>query len=228
MKINIFGDSIFKGVQLDSGMRYAVNDGIGFNEIAAKAGMTVRNLSKFGCTITKAWNYVQKMFSAVDADIVFMNFGGNDSDFNWAAISENPLDFYGPNTEFYDFTSTYNDMVDFFLKQRRLPVVSTLVPVQTGMYVDHLCGTMNLDRENIRKWIDREGARFENSQAVYSDAVKGVAAGMNIPLIDVRAAFNDCGNVSALMCPDGIHPNSKGQKVIHECFDAFMSDCLVF
>ena len=223
-KVSIFGDSILKGILLDDNTgRYIVKDELGFDTIANSAGLTMENFSKFGCTITKAWSYVQKMFARLNADIVFMDFGGNDCDFNWRAISESPLDVHRPNTDLHDFTRTYNTIVDFIKARRSLPVLSTLVPVQGQMYLDHLCKTQNLDKKLIMKWLGDE-KRIENYQQVYSDAIKGVCAGREIPMIDVRNAFNAHGNVKSLMCSDGIHPNEKGQRVIHDCFKSFIND----
>ena len=60
-KVSVFGDSILKGVQVEgSGGRYVVNDFLGFSAIASRAGLSVENFSKFGCTITKAWLILPK------------------------------------------------------------------------------------------------------------------------------------------------------------------------
>lgn len=223
-KISILGDSILKGVQLDdTSSRYVVRDELGFDDIARRSGLTVQNFSKFGCTITKAWAYVQKMFSKIDADLVFMDFGGNDCDFNWSEIAASPLELHRPNTDFYEFAGTYNSMVDYMKANGALPVLSTLVPIQGSMYLDHVCRTRNLDRKAIMRWLGSE-SRIENFQLLYSDAIKGVCSSREIPLIDVREAFLSHGNVKSLMCSDGIHPNEKGQRVIHDCFEAFMGD----
>ena len=126
---SIFGDSIFKG---------SVNDRLGLEEVAGRAGLTLKNFSKFGCTITKAFNYVQRMFTRIDSDIVLMNFGGNDCNFDWKAISENPSDVHLPNTGLDEFVETYNRMIDFVLEKRSLPVVANLLPVQEKTYIDYV------------------------------------------------------------------------------------------
>ena len=227
-KVSIFGDSIFKGVQLDKGRgSYVVKDDLGFDEIAERAGYSVQNFSKFGCTITKAWDYLQKMFPKIDADLVLMDFGGNDCDFDWRAISESPLNIHRPNTDYYEFIDTYNKVVDYTVSRRRMPVIATLVPIQSEMYIDYVCRTKDLERRNISKWLGGDTGRIEHYQSVYSDAVKAVATRRDIPVIDIRAAFEAKGDTASLMCEDGIHPNSRGQAVIHDCFEAFMDDYIV-
>ncbi len=224
---NLFGDSILKGVQFDSGSRRCiVNDHLGLNAVAERAGLSMRNFSKFGCTITKAWGYVQRMFTKLDADIVLMNFGSSDCDFNWEAISRSPLDVHNPNTSLDEFVDTYNKMVDYVLSHRSTPVLTTLVPVNEKKYIEHICNDRGLDAKNIRAWLNGNDGSIAEHQSRYSQAVAEVASSRGIPLIDLRSAFNGHRNPESLLGPDGVHPNPRGQKVIHGCFEAFVGDCL--
>ncbi len=227
-KVSVFGDSVLKGVQYNQNCgRHVVEGNLGFDDIAGRAGYSVQNFSKLGCTVTKAWNYLQKKFPKIDADLVFMDFGGNDCDFDWKAISESPLNIHKPNTDYYDFVGTYNDMVDYIISRRRMPVLATLVPVQADEYIEYVVSENNLDRRSINKWLGGDLKRLENHQRIYSDAVKGIASRRDIPYIDIRAAFEASGDVSALMCGDGIHPNDRGQAVIKGCFEEFLEDFIV-
>lgn len=227
--VGVFGDSILKGVQPDPvRRRYFVNDNLGLGAIAGRYGLSVQNFSKLGCTIGKAWLYVQKMFTRIDADMVLMNFGGNDCDFNWAQIAESPLNVHRPNTELEDFSRTYGRIVDHVKAQRRLPVLSTLVPVQKDKYIDYICRRDNLDRDNVKLWMENNAIELDSLQDSYSDAVRSVALSREIPVVDVRSAFLSQRDFDSLMCDDGIHPNARGQKLIHDCFENFMGDYLSF
>ena len=228
-KVSVFGDSILKGVQPDPlHRRYCVNDSMGLSAIANRYGISVQNFSKLGCTITKAWFYVQKMFSRIDADMVLMNFGGNDCDFNWSSIAESPMGIHAPNTEIGEFSSTYGRIVDHVKARRRLPVLSTLVPVQKDKYIDYICRRDNLDRKNVNLWMENNSIDLDSLQGTYSDAVRSVAASREIPVLDLRSAFLSQGNPDAFMSEDGIHPNARGQKLISACFENFMGDYLSF
>ena len=228
-KVSVFGDSILKGVQPDPlRRRYCVNDSMGLSAIASRYGISVQNFSKLGCTITKAWFYVQKMFTKIDADMVLMNFGGNDCDFNWAQIAESPLNLHAPNTEIGEFSDTYGRIVDHVKARRRLPVLSTLVPVQKDKYIDYICHRDTLDRKNVDLWMENNAIDLDSLQGVYSEAVCSVARSREIPLLDLRSAFLSQGKVEALLCEDGIHPNARGQKLISDCFEKFMGDYLPF
>ena len=224
---NVFGDSILKGVRSDSSSKkIVVNDDLGLGYVANRAGLSLRNFSKFGCTITKAWAYVQKMFTRIDSDIVLMNFGGNDCNFNWDEISKSPLDEHLPNTSLDEFVETYNRMVDHVLERRSLPVVATLLPVQENKYIDYVCKLRGLDHEKVRTWVENRAQSLADHQKSYSDAVAQMAFSRGIPLIDLRTAFDSHGNCASLIGPDGMHPNAKGQKVMRGCFEAFVSDYL--
>ena len=224
---SVFGDSVFKGVRYDSASgKTVVNDRLGLDAAAREAGLTLKNFSKFGCTITKAWNYVQKMFTRIDSDIVLMNFGGNDCNYNWEAISERPSDVHLPNTSLDEFVETYNNMIDYVMERRSLPVLATLLPVQDKTYIDYVCASRGLDRNNVMKWVNSRSQSLSDHQKEYSDAVVAVAADRGIPLIDLRSAFNSKGRAASLLGPDGIHPNDRGQKVMRGCFQAFIGDYL--
>ena len=224
---SIFGDSVFKGARYDAASaKYIVNDRFGLNAVADKAGLSVKNFSKFGCTVTKALGYVQKMFTKIDSDMVLMNFGGNDCNYDWDAIAQNPLDIHRPNTELDQFVDSYNEMIDFVLEKRSLPVLATLLPVQDKRYIDYVCKVRNLDRKKVMAWVRSRDKSLSEHQKAYSDAVSEIAASRGIPLIDLRSAFTNRLNSSSLIGPDGIHPNARGQKVISGCFEAFVGDYL--
>jgi len=226
-KLCILGDSILKGIRLDEvSNKYIVGDGIDFAMIADRAGLKLENHSKFGCTVTKAWDYAKRRFINDTPDIVFMDFGGNDSDFRWKDINDRPLDVHDPNTNISTFISTYESMLDAATARGVKPVITTLVPVQSEKYFEWFCKTLGLVKDRVMSWLG-DIDRIAHFQQVYSDAVKGIAAGRDIPLIDLRAAFQNELDQD-LMCSDGIHPNEKGQRLIHDCFDSFMSDYLTF
>lgn len=230
-KLCVLGDSVLKGIQWDTASsKHVVRDELGWNEIADRAGLVVENLSKFGCTVTKAWDFVQKRmangFLKSMPDMVIMDFGGNDSDFNWKAVSERPLEVHEPNTDISTFVGTYEAMLDAMVGKGVKPVITTLVPVQSSRYFDWFCHNLCIDRASVMSWLGVV-ERIEHFQLTYSEAIQGIAAGRGIPLVDIRAAFEGARGMDT-MCDDGIHPNSNGQHLIHECFEAFIGDSLTF
>ena len=228
-KLCVLGDSILKGIPLEKDTnKYIVGTNLNFGLIADRAGLKLENHSKFGCTVTKAWEFVKKKFSnnTPAPEVIFMDFGGNDCDFKWNEINDTPLAVHDPNTDISTFIGTYESMLDGFIAKGTKPVITTLIPVQSEKYFNWFCKSMNLAKDKVMSWLG-DIERIAHFQQVYSDAIKGIAAGREIPLIDLRAAFQ-AEKDQDLMCEDGIHPNENGQKLIYDCFDMFMCDYLTF
>lgn len=227
--IRVFGDSILKGVQVQEGSgRYIVKDNLGYEVLGDKLGMNVQNFSKFGCTVTKAWSYIQHVFEkATNGGLVLMDFGGNDSDYNWQAIASDPQGEHGPNTDMVTFVDTYGRMLNYVREQGATPVMMNLPPISGERYFNWFCSSLHLDSSRVMAWL-KDKSRIDRTQEQYSQAVVEIAKDMDVPMIDVRSAFYGYGDVDSLLCKDGIHPNSKGQAIIHDCLDYAITDYLSF
>jgi lysophospholipase L1-like esterase len=51
--------------------------------------------------------------------------------------------------------------------------------------------------------------------------IEKIALKKQVPLVDLRGEFLMSGNVKDLLCEDGTHPNTLGQKVITSCLQKF-------
>ena len=228
-KMSVFGNCVIKNVRQDADNRvYKVNDNLGFGTVAAKAGLTVEDFSRLGCPVTRAWDYIQKMFPRIDGDLVFMDFGARDSVPDLEAVSKYPLEKHGPVTDLEDFLSVYDRIIDYTMERRRMPVLATLVPVDANIYIDYMCRTRGLNRDNIMRWLGNGYSRIGDSVRLYSDAVRELAFRREVPLIDIRQAFLEQGKKASLLGPDGIRPNAEGRQVIHGCFERFVFDYMTF
>ena len=69
------------------------------------------------------------------------------------------------------------------------------------------------------------GSRGANANSVpaYNDGIRGVAASLNVPLVDVFQAF---GGDLTLLGADGLHPNAQGYQRIAETFLAVIKQNL--
>ena len=99
-KIAIWGDSVLKGVVLEEGKdRYSLLKDSSIELIKREYDLMIKNNSKFGLTVTKAMRLMDKSLSKGDhPNYVLVELGGNDCDYNWKEISENPDKEYYPNT----------------------------------------------------------------------------------------------------------------------------------
>lgn len=92
--VGVWGDSIMKGVLFNPEKnRYTLLKNNCIKRASEKLGLTFQNHSTMGRTITKGHEILTKDL-AKDAtnDIAIIEFGGNDCDFNWAEVAENPAD----------------------------------------------------------------------------------------------------------------------------------------
>ncbi|MBQ2048995.1 MAG: hypothetical protein II493_01120 [Spirochaetales bacterium] len=228
-KIGFFGNCCVRNVRYEAeSRRFKVNDNLGFDEIASRAGLRVTDFSKFGCTVTKAESYIEKMFPVIYGDLVFMDFGRYDSDCDWKTISEFPLERHGEVTPLNQFTDAYDRIIDHVLKLRKMPVLATLVPVDARAHIDHVCRTENLNRDNVLRWLAGGYNKIEESGKIYSDAVKELAFRREVPLIDIRQAFEEQGKKGNLLREDGFTVSDAGRRVIRDCFERFVFDYLTF
>ena len=220
--VEIFGDSILKGVQINpKNMRYHVDNNIGVSTIEKKYSIVVRNFSKFGCTVTKGLALIEKRLKNDDrrCDAIVMNFGGNDCDFNWKAISDCPGADHQPNTPLDIFAETYRKIIGLIKEKGIRPVLTTLPPLDAQRFFHWFCGGLN--RENVLEWLGSVESIYR-WQENYSRTVETIAEETGALLVDLRGAFLKQRKLQHLLCLDGTHPNTEGQRVITQGFLDFI------
>lgn len=104
--LKIFGDSIIKGVTYN-GQSYHLCQEHDFDTLRAQ-GVTVENNAKMGATIDAGLKQLDRKLGACDSDTtVLFCFGGNDCDYDWKAISEDPDGEHLPHTPSEQFIDRY-------------------------------------------------------------------------------------------------------------------------
>lgn len=218
--IEVLGDSILKGIQVNPvSKKYQTKNDIDFDMLSRRYALSIKNDSRFGCTVTKgARILLKKLDTGLDCDAVIMDFGGNDCDYKWAEIAENPEGVFLPNTPLDQFIEVYTGLIKTLKERGILPILTTLPPLEPQRFFHWWC--RNLNQENVMKWLGSIN-HISDHQASYSSAVEGLAAREHVPLVDIRSAFLRHGTILDLICEDGTHPNSKGQQMITEAFQTF-------
>lgn len=211
--IGVFGDSIMKGVVYDSGKsKYTYLENSFVNDFIKRTGIAVDNFAKFGCTLTKGEKIIEKCSEKLSRyKYIALEFGGNDCDFFWPAVSENPCDQHMPNTPIESFEIVYSRILDRLLENQYRPILFSLPPLDPHRYFAWI--SKGLDSDNILRWLG-DVEFIYRWQEMYSLAVVKLAARKNIPLIDIRKAFLKCRDYKDLLCEDGIHPNAAGHSLI--------------
>ncbi len=214
--LSILGDSILRGVVLNNDTRkYSISDSIGIDSIAERYSLEITNLSRFGCTIDRGFEYMKKFLQRGNrVDAVILELGGNDSDFNWAEVAASPDTEHLPHTPLDSFIAKYNEILDYLSERGIAAVTTNLPPLCPERYLDWVCRD-GLSRENIMKWLGSINTIYRY-QENYSLAIERTARERGTPCIDLRGAFLANRRIEALYCEDGIHPNKEGQAIIHD------------
>lgn len=216
MQATIFGDSILKAVLYENG-KYRMNMEPE-REFSAESGIQIHNYARFGCTIRKAIRWIRRDCeeSGKPEDSVVLEFGGNDCDYDWARISQNPVLRIQCKTPPEEFAALYREALALIRQSGRRPVAMTLPPIHSLRYLNFVCRN-GLIKENLLRWLGDAGA-IGRRQRLYSELALQVAREEQAEVIDLRAAFpQDETALAELLCEDGIHPNQKGQaRILNE------------
>ncbi|WBY64202.1 SGNH/GDSL hydrolase family protein [Thermocaproicibacter melissae] len=209
----IFGDSVAKGVVLDSSSKkYVILRDSFVNRVQAEKHFAVKNYSHFGSTIVKGQRTLAKHIGELkDFDYVALEYGGNDSDFNWPEVSEAPQDNHLPKTPISLFEQAYLQMVRDVRNAGSRPVILSLPPIDAKRYFAWI--SRGLNAQNILSWLG-DVERIYRWHEMYNVAVMRVAVKAGVPLIDISSAFLETCHYQKLICEDGIHPNEQGHALI--------------
>ena len=218
--IQVLGDSILKGIQVDPQTgKYITKNEMDSRRIAKDYALEIENHSHFGCTITKGAKLLDRMLErGMACDAVVMDFGGNDCDYKWPEIAENPDGIHLPAVPLGEFVDQYRKVIGKLKERGIVPILTTLPPLEPQRFFDWWCGGLN--QENVLRWMGGVVNIYAH-QENYSRAVEDVARMEQVPLVDIRRAFLHHGRIGDLICADGTHPNSTGQQLITEAFEEF-------
>ena len=212
-RILIFGDSILRGIYVDEETRVhrLYRERIG--NLSASTGCEVKNCSVMGATVATGEELLRRKFQPEDGDAptVIFEYGGNDCDYKWQDISENPEGDYSPNTPADRFAAGYGKCIEYAKSLGSRVFLCNLVPLDAGRYIEWI--SRNLSKENILSWLG-DTSMLYRWQEYYNRTAEQIAAKYGCPLIDIRSPFLCSHSYSGLLSPDGIHPTVEGHRVI--------------
>lgn len=224
VNIEVYGDSILKGVLLDkTTLRYSTIKNSVIDYLSSKMPFCIKNNARFGYTIKKGYSQLERdLEKGLNCDAVVLEYGGNDCDFDWKIISDNPDIKCDPKTKLDEFENTYIDMINKLKAKSITPILTSLPPINAEKYIDWICRG-GLNKDNIIRWLG-DVQMIYRFQELYSRTIESIARKTGSLYIDLRAAFLDKHNFSDLICEDGIHPNEEGHKLIANTFYSFASN----
>ena len=213
LKICILGDSVAKGVVYDDiKMKYRFIKNSFVKLCSERQGMIITDLSKFGCTVTKGEEILDKNIEGIkNCDYAVLEFGGNDCNYNWKKISENPMKEYFPATPPDIFEEKYKEIIKKVRKTGCIPVMLSLPPIDEERFFEWI--SKGLSKENIMKFIGSRKFIYRWHE-MYNNIIFDTAQKEKVKLIDIRKIFLAHRDMSEFICSDGMHPNEKGHCLI--------------
>ncbi|MGN1330648.1 MAG: SGNH/GDSL hydrolase family protein [Clostridia bacterium] len=222
-EIYAFGDSVLKGIVLEN-EKYKVCKNRFSNICQDVLNVVIENKAKFGSTISVGEKSFEKNLSILDnpdVEYVVLEFGGNDCDFKWQEISDNPNMEHSPNIEVNEFVKMYTEIIQEIKSKNKKPVLLSLPPIDSQRYMHKI--SKNLNKENILKWMNNNIYFLTNWHERYNIEVFKLAINNNVSIIDITSKFLEQKDYSLFLCEDGIHPNEEGHKIISEAIQEHVS-----
>lgn len=213
--ICLFGDSIAKGVTWDAGhQRYSLLKESFAEKLKASGEISITNCAKFGCTISKGMDLIlQRKEKLKKYQYIALEFGGNDCDFDWQAISEHPEKQYQPKTPLKLFIKEYRETVRAIQAAGGKPVLLTLPPIDPQRYFTWI--SRNRNEKALLQWLG-DVEHIYRWHEMYTMAVCQVAREEEVPLVDITTRFLEMNLYQSCICEDGIHLNEKGHQIVYE------------
>lgn len=217
VNIAALGDSLTRGVILNNENRYSVLKGSFIDIISEKLNLCIKNYAKFGCTIGFGHNVIDRHSSDISAShITFLEFGGNDCDFDWKTIADDPTSEHTPKTILDSFKKQFLALVKRVKELGSKPIILSLPPIDSDAYFSFISRFMNdVQKANVVSWLGGDINIITRWHETYNRALFEISESTSTPIIDITSPFeNYNGGMMALMCTDGIHPNAKGHELI--------------
>lgn len=221
MKLVALGDSIIKGVLVQSEgerSRYSLAEKSIVECCAERLGGESLNLGKMGCTIEAGERILNRCLDKMSgAQYVLLEYGGNDSDYNWQEIAEAPEKEHFPRTRLEVFEEVYERVINKIKAMGAIPLVLSLPPMDAERYFAFFSQKWEDGfRANVMRWLGGSTNTIMSGHELYNLATMRVAQRTGTQWIDVTSGLLKDHNFRAYLCDDGIHPNERGQRMIAE------------
>ena len=225
-KITVFGDSIGKGITTDNGRIERLQNGV--VELFEKDyGVNVDNRSVYGQSLKRVCQrgLIDKYINEIDPsdkNVVVLELGGNDADFNWKTVAENPNLNHDSNTSIKEFGQLYGETVKKLAGAGVKVVACTIVPIDSERYFNSVIGSL-VEKSRVLEFFKGDFNTIHRHQEEFNNEILKNAYVQGARVIDIRRGFLHTNDFKGLMCKDGIHPNGQGHEQMYRSIKEFLA-----
>lgn len=216
-KVTALGDSLTKGVILTEANKYTLIENSYLDIVSRELDLQVSNYGRFGSTIDMGNAIIRRHSEDIaSSEYTFIEYGGNDCDFDWMKIADSPMEDYTPKTTLNDFKERFIKLINKVRDLGSKPVIISLPPILSTPYFSFFSRMMSEEQKrNVINWLGGSTDIISRWHESYNRALFMIAPETQTPIIDITTPFDTFrGDISSLYCADGIHPNVQGHRMI--------------
>ncbi len=226
MDVCVFGDSVAKGVVYDEEKdKYTFLKDNFVSLIQSVMPINIKNYAKFGCTVTKGAEIMEKQGDKIsEYQYTILEFGGNDCDLNWPEVAASPDCEHGAQVPIDLFKECYEKMIEKARTLGSKPILLSLPPLDSQRFFKWV--SKDLNKKNIMTFLGNDVNFIYRWHESYNSMIYDLATEYKIPVIDIRKDFLTKKDYRDFLCIDGMHPNEKGHKLIASSIEKAISSLL--
>lgn len=209
-KYYLWGDSIGKGVVFDPERgRYCLTPARCAQAVRT-GGVNLVSFARFGATVGEGLRDFEEE-ETEPGGIVLIQYGGNDCDLDWQAVSDAPEVFHDGKTPLAEFGRLLRQFAQSARARGLSPVLVLPPPLYSRRYFEWVC--QGRDEAAILQYLG-DVEHIGRWHACYVEEIRAAAADTDSRLLDFYSPFLRAMNFPELMCRDGIHPSAAGQTLM--------------
>lgn len=210
LNLALWGDSIGRAIGFHEGLgRYAVIKPNYREMLAESQTVNIINHARFGATLPEGLKDYEET-TTIEAAIVAVQYGGNDCNFDWAAVATDPDAAHQPRTPLPQFEEKLRQFIELIRRRGQTALLVTPPPLDAQRFFDWV--TQGLNGQAVMRFIG-DVQHIYRWQERYAATIQRVARFARCQLFDLRDAFL-ATDLPSLLCRDGMHPNENGQPLI--------------
>ena len=225
-RITVFGDSIGRGITTDNGKIERLPNGA-VDLFEKDYGINVDNRSVYGQSLKRVCQrgmidkYINEL-EEKEQNVVVLELGGNDADFNWKMVAENTSLNHDSNTSIKEFGRLYGETVKKLTSAGVKVVACTIVPIDSERFFNRVIGSLT-DKSKVMEFFKGDFNTIHRHQEEFNNEILKNAYTQGAKVIDLRRSFLHTNDFKGLMCQDGIHPNGKGHEQMYSAVKEFLA-----